>query len=50
MIPVYKNVFFMDAGDTWRGAPPSATFSEHGGADKWQDPLLKKTHTLHIPF
>ncbi len=27
------------AGDTRRRALPSATFSEHGGAVKWQDPL-----------
>ncbi len=33
-------MFFISAGDTRRGAPPRATFSEHGGADEWQDPLF----------
>ncbi len=38
--PAYKSVSFIDAGDTWRGAPSRATFREHDGADKWQDPPL----------
>ncbi len=30
----------MNAGDAWRGAPSSAIFNEHDGADKRQDPPL----------
>ncbi len=34
-----------NVGDARRGAPSSATFTEHDGADERQDPLLfKKTH------
>ncbi len=40
--PVDKSVSFTDAGDTRRGAPSRATFSEHVGADEWQDPPLFK--------
>ncbi len=39
---VMKSMFLIDAGDTRRGAPPHATFSEYGGADEWQAPLLSK--------
>ncbi len=42
---VNKTVPFIDAGDAWRGAPSSATFDEHDGADKRQDPpLFQRTH------